>query len=75
MDTNKSELLRSAAAIIGLERLAAGLNVPVSQLRTWMDGQASMPDRRLLDLADLLEKASRPEVVTAQIDLSATTEE
>ena len=62
MDTNKSHLLRSAAVLIGLESLAVGLNVPVPVLQTWIDGNMSVPDRKLLALANLLEEASRSEV-------------
>lgn len=74
MQTNKSDLLRSAAMLIGLESLATGLNVSVPVLQTWIDGPGSMPDRKLLNLADVLEKASRPEPVTLQLDMSVTTE-
>ena len=74
METNKSELLRSAAMLIGLESLARGLDVSVSVLQTWIDGPASLPDRKLLNLAALLEEASRPAAVTVQIDVSTSAE-
>jgi hypothetical protein len=57
--TNKQELLRRAAALIGHESLALRLNVPPSLLQAWIDGQASMPDRKLRKLADVLAEISR----------------
>ena len=53
--TTKQRLLKKAAQLIGSEKLAAGLNVPVSVLDLWMRGLATMPDRKMLPLADLLE--------------------
>lgn len=73
METNKSDLLRNAASLIGLESLATGLNVSVAVLQTWIDA-GSMPDRKLLALAELLEAASRPGPATGQIDLSPSDE-
>jgi len=40
---------------VGNEKLAARLNVPATLLDAWMRGLATMPDRKLLPLADLLE--------------------
>ena len=53
--TTKQRLLKKAAQLIGSEKLAAGLNVPVSVLDLWMRGLATMPDRKMLPLADLPE--------------------
>ena len=51
----KQELLKRAAELVGREELAARLNVPVTLLDVWMRGLATMPDRKLLPLADLLD--------------------
>jgi hypothetical protein len=45
-----------AAQRLGPVELAKRLNVPESLLTAWMSGHASMPDRKLLILADLLDK-------------------
>jgi hypothetical protein len=55
-DTTKQNLLRMAAQRLGPAELAKRLNVPESLLTAWMSGHASMPDRKLLVLADLLDK-------------------
>ena len=55
-DTTKQNLLRMAAQRLGNEELAKRLNIPESLLVAWMGGHASMPDRKLLILADLLDK-------------------
>ena len=55
-DTTKQNLLRMAAQRLGPAELAKRLNVPESLLTAWMSGHASMPDRKLLILADLLDK-------------------
>ena len=54
-DTTKQNLLAAAAERIGRADLAKRLSVPESLLEAWMHGQASMPDRKLLVLAELLE--------------------
>jgi hypothetical protein len=53
-------LLRKAAALVGREELARGLNIPATLLDAWMNGHASMPDRKLAVLADLLDQISNP---------------
>jgi hypothetical protein len=53
-------MLERAAKHLGREQLAARLNVPESLLQVWIDGHASMPERKLLALADLLEELSDP---------------
>ena len=45
-----------AAKRLGRTELARRLNVPESLLEAWIAGLASMPDRKLLSLADLLDK-------------------
>lgn len=44
-----------AAALIGPEELAVRLGVPGTLLDAWLRGLASMPDRKLLKLADVIE--------------------
>lgn len=54
--TTKQALLRKAADLVGHDELAKRLNVPRTLLEVWMRGHATMPDRKLLPLADLLEQ-------------------
>ena len=58
--TTKQRMLEQAAKHVGRERLAQRLNVPENLLQAWIDGHASMPERKLLMLADLLEELSDP---------------
>ena len=55
-DTAKRNLLERAAKRLGKEELAKRLDVPESLLAAWIGGNASMPDRKLLVLAHLIEK-------------------
>lgn len=55
MVSTKQRLLMRAAKLVGSEKLAARLNVPPSLLDLWMRGLVTMPDRKVLPLADLLE--------------------
>jgi hypothetical protein len=55
-DTAKRNLLEQAAKRLGRTELAKRLNVPEELLEAWIGGNASMPDRKLLALADLIEK-------------------
>ncbi len=55
---SKQALLCKAADLIGREQLAAGLNISGTLLDSWMSGRASMPNRKLSALADLLEEIS-----------------
>jgi hypothetical protein len=57
MDTRQA-LLRKAADLVGKEELAFGLHVPVTLLEAWMYGHATMPDRKLPELADFLDDIS-----------------
>jgi hypothetical protein len=58
-DTRQT-LLRKAAALGGREELAAGLKVAPTLLDAWMNGLATVPDRKLAALADLLDDISNP---------------
>ena len=60
-DRTKRELLRKAAGLMGREELAAALKVPTSLLDAWISGHAAMPDRKLVVLADILDRFGRPE--------------
>ncbi len=55
---SKRALLCKAADLVGRDQLASGLNISAALLDSWMSGRASMPDRKLSALADLLEEIS-----------------
>lgn len=59
-ESKKQALLKKAAAKLGTQALAEGLRVPVPLLEAWINGHASMPDRKFLALADLLDGLSDP---------------
>ena len=58
--TAKQRLLKRAAALIGRDALAARLNVPATLLDVWLRGLATMPDRKLFALADLIDTLGDP---------------
>ena len=51
----RQDLLRNAANRMGIEQLCKALNAPQSLIEAWMSGHASMPDRKFIALADLLD--------------------
>jgi len=55
---SKKTLLCRAADLIGRDQLASGLKISAALLDSWLSGRASMPDRQLSALADLLEEIS-----------------
>ena len=55
-EETKQNLLKSVALRVGTADLAKRLNVPESLLQAWMSGHASMPDRKFLLLAEVLEQ-------------------
>jgi hypothetical protein len=55
----KRELLNRAAKLLDVIDLARRLNVPSSLLETWIRGDATMPDGKLMDLARVLDRISR----------------
>jgi transcriptional regulator with XRE-family HTH domain len=59
-ETTKQRLLREAAHLMGQRELAQRLKVSESQLEGWIRGQAKMPDRKLLVLADVLDSWASP---------------
>lgn len=58
MPTTRQELLRKAVKLIGQEELAAKLGVPTHLLDAWVNGKAAMPDRKLVQLANVLDQFS-----------------
>ena len=58
--TSKQDLLRRAAKLVGPDNLAQALKVPQHLLEAWMDGQATVPARKLVALADYLEEITLP---------------
>ena len=58
--TTKQRMLKRAAVLVGKEALAARLNVPATVLDVWLRGHATMPDRKLLALADLIDALGDP---------------
>jgi hypothetical protein len=59
-ETTKQGLLRRAASILGRETLAVRLKVPSHLLDAWINGHATMPDRKLVMLADILGEIAYP---------------
>ena len=55
-DATKQRLLGGAAELLGREDLAQCLGVSAGVLDAWISGRASMPDGKLMVLADTLAK-------------------
>lgn len=60
-EDTKQRLLREAVDLVGLEEVAKHLRAPAALVDAWIRGLSTMPDRKLLLLADLLDKYGRPE--------------
>ena len=56
--TTRQELLRRAVNLIGHDELALRLKVPPPLLEAWIRGVSSMPDRKLILLANILDQFS-----------------
>lgn len=56
--TTRQELLRRAVNLIGHDELALRLKVPPPLLEAWLRGVSSMPDRKLILLANILDQFS-----------------
>jgi len=56
LQTPLQNLLHRAAARIGTRALAARMDVQVSLLEAWMSGQATMPAKKILLLAEIIEQ-------------------
>lgn len=54
MPRTKPRLLEDVIRLIGRAELVTGLHVSDQVLESWLAGNAEMPDRQLLRLADLL---------------------
>lgn len=54
VEETKLAMLRNAAELIGHDQLALKLKIPRHLLDAWMRGQATMPDRKVSLLADVL---------------------
>jgi hypothetical protein len=55
-ESRKQLLLKSAANLIGQDELAIRMKVPGPLLESWISGHATMPDRKLIALAEVLDK-------------------
>lgn len=56
MTETRKRLLALAAERIGKEALSEKLNAPVHLIEAWISGHATMPDRKLMDLARIIEQ-------------------
>ena len=56
----KQQLLQRAATLVGLHELAMRLKVTEPLLEAWISGDAPVPDRKLLVLADILDNWATP---------------
>jgi hypothetical protein len=63
VETRKHRLLKEAVKLVGIEQVAVHLRSPVAVVDLWVRGLAPMPDRKLLPLADLLDKLADDKVV------------
>ena len=57
-ETTRQRLLQRAAELLGEHQLALRLGVTPQTLDVWLRGLASMPDRKLLELAAILDELS-----------------
>jgi transcriptional regulator with XRE-family HTH domain len=60
-ETTRQRLLQHAAKLLGgRQQLAERLNVPEHTLDLWIRGLARMSDRKLLELAAVLDELGEP---------------
>lgn len=57
-ETTRQRLLQRAAKLLGHRELAERLNVTPQTLDVWLRGLAPMPDRKLLELATIVDELS-----------------
>ena len=57
-ETTRQRLLQRAARVLGQRQLAERLNVTPNTLDLWLRGLARMSDRKLLELAALVDELS-----------------
>lgn len=60
-DTAKQHLLQRADLLLGRDEMARRLNVPSEVIETWIRGDATLPDGKLLVLACVLDSLTRQE--------------
>ena len=60
-EETKVRLLREAVKLVGIDEVAQRLRTPANVVDLWTRGLATMPDRKVLALADLLDRFGRPE--------------
>jgi len=48
--------LERALKALGPDELSARLNAPPELIQTWINGHATMPERKFLSLVDVLEE-------------------
>ena len=58
-DTDRQRLLRYAEERIGRTELALQLKVTEATLEAWLQGAATMPNRKVLILADLIDSLNQ----------------
>lgn len=56
LDATKRQLIQRAARLLGREQLARRLNVAASLVDAWASGDATLPDRKLAELARVLSE-------------------
>lgn len=60
--TTRQRLLREAVRLAGVEAVGAQLQASAEAVDLWLRGLATMPDRKLLALADLLDRLGSGEI-------------
>jgi hypothetical protein len=60
LETHQQLLLRNLVGRIGREELARQLGVPASSIDQWIHGDAPMPNRKLVVLAQVVHKVLYP---------------
>lgn len=74
MEPTKVRLLRQAIRLAGMEKVSKELRASREVLDLWLRGLAPMPDRKMLPLADLLDRLAaeeRPALGTPPDDAGA----
>ena len=56
--SSQQALLAEAARRLGRDELARRLKVPEALLETWLNGHATMPERKFFALLDLMDRIS-----------------
>lgn len=56
----KQQVLQQAVTLLGMENVAASLKVSTRLLESWLRGDGSVPDNKLLALAAELVKFAEP---------------